>query len=358
MGEQEHVFVAMSGGVDSAVAAVQLLEAGYRVTGIHMRIWRDPAAQPAEHTQRRPDALAKSSAQLLGIHFVSLDVKDPFYRDVVQPFITQYLTGKTPNPCIFCNPQVKWGILQAYALKQGADCFATGHYARLDRTPSGKVRLLKAVDRTKDQSYMLCMLSQTQLRQTIFPLGEMTKEEVRVKADALKLPAAQQPDSQDLCFLGKGDYRNFLHRFSPESFQPGKIVDMQGKVLGEHNGLAFYTVGQRKGIRIAASEPYYVAGKDLQNNRLVVGFSDQIGRRYLKASCINWISGNPPETNRSYDVMIRYRADPVPGLLSLATENEIRLEFKQLLRGITPGQAAVLYSGEECLGGGVIQAID
>ena len=358
MGEQEHVFVAMSGGVDSAVAVVQLLEAGYRVTGIHMRIWRDPGAQPAENTQRRPDALAKSSAELLEIPFVSLDVKDPFYRDVVQPFITQYLNGKTPNPCIFCNPQVKWGILQAYAIKEGADCFATGHYARLDRTSSGKVRLLKAVDRMKDQSYVLSMLSQAQLRKTIFPLGEMTKEDVRVKAEAVKLPAAHQPDSQDLCFLGKGDYRDFLQRYSPESFQPGEIVDLQGRSLGEHHGLAFFTVGQRKGIRIAAPEPYYVAGKDLQKNRLIVGFADQVGKRYLKANYAHWISGNPPETNRSYDVMVRYRADPVPGLLSMAEENDFRLEFKQQLRGITPGQAAVLYCGEECLGGGVIQAID
>jgi len=358
MGEQEHVFVAMSGGVDSAVAAVQLLEAGYRVTGIHMRIWHDPAAQPAENTQRRPDVLAKSSAQILGIPFISLDVKDPFYRDVVQPFITQYLSGKTPNPCIFCNPQVKWGILQAYANQHGADCFATGHYARLDRAPAGKVRLLKAVDRTKDQSYVLSMLSQAQLRQTIFPLGEMTKEAVRVKANGLKLPAAHQPDSQDLCFLGKGDYRDFLQRYSPESFQPGEIVDLQGRSLGEHTGLAFYTIGQRKGIRIAAAEPYFVASKDLQKNRLVVGFADQVGKRYLQANRAHWISDNPPEINKSYDVIVRYRADPVPGLLFIATESNFRLEFKKQLRGITPGQAAVLYSGEECLGGGVIQAVD
>jgi len=355
MAEKEHVFIAISGGIDSAVAAVKLLETGYRVTGIYMRIWRDPASQSGDDKEN-PMGLAQSTAEFLGIPFISLDVRDAFYQDIVQPFITRYLAGQTPNPCLFCNPLVKWGILQTYAFTHGADLFATGHYARVEQLPSGKVRLLKASDQTKDQSYVLSMLSQAQLSRSCFPLGEMIKEDVRRKADALDLPAANQPESQDLCFLGKGDYRTFLRRVSPESFQPGEIVDVKGEVLGEHDGLAFYTIGQRKGIRIAASEPYFIADKDIPNNRLIVGFADQIGKTVLDAAQANWISGEPPRVGQIYDVMIRYRAKPVPGELSMATRDSFRLEFKKQLSGITPGQAAVLYLGEECLGGGVIQA--
>lgn len=355
MSEKGHVFIAISGGVDSAVASVKLLEAGYNVTGIHMRLWQDSALHP-EEIENNPADFARSTADTLNIPFVSLDVREKFYQNIVWPFITQYLSGQTPNPCLFCNPEVKWGILQAYAFTHGGDLFATGHYARIERMSSGKVRLLKAVDRTKDQSYVLSMLSQAQLSRSCFPLGEMTKEEVRCKAEALELPAANQPESQDLCFLGKGDYRAFLKRVSPESFRPGEIVDMQGKVLGKHEGLAFYTIGQRKGIRIAAQEPYFIADKDVQNNRLVVGFADQVGRMSLDAARANWISGEPPQTGMMYDVMIRYRAAPVSGVLSMSTKSSFRLEFNKRLRGITPGQAAVLYAGEECLGGGVIQA--
>lgn len=356
MVEKEHVFVAISGGVDSAVAAALLLEAGYNVTGIHMRVWEDAVSLSEASNHHSSVDLVRVTADFLGIPLFSLDVRDLFYNEIVEPFITQYLAGKTPNPCLFCNPEIKWGILQTYAFQQGADLFATGHYARIERLPSGEVRLLRAVDRTKDQSYVLSMLSQDQLRRTYFPLGEMTKKEVRVRAEALDLPAASQPESQDLCFLGKGDYRDFLRRVSPEAFQPGEIVDMYGKVLGEHEGLALYTVGQRKGIRIAAPEPYYVAKKDLQNNRLIVGFAYQVGRRTLNASHANWIAGEPPEANSICEVMIRYRAEPITGELSMVTGNDFRLEFKQQLRGITPGQVAVLYQGDVCLGGGVIQA--
>ena len=356
MGDMGHVFIAISGGVDSAVAAAKLLEAGYDMTGIHMRVWQDHDSQPQASGHQSVVDLAQSTADFLDIPIVFLDVRDRFYEDIVKPFINQYLSGQTPNPCLICNPGIKWGILQAYALERGADLFATGHYARLDRRSSGEVRLLKALDRTKDQSYVLAMLSQAQLDRSCFPLGQMTKEEVRIKADGLGLPTANQPDSQDLCFLGKGDYREFLKRISPEAFQPGEIADMQGKVLGEHNGLALYTIGQRKGIRIAAPEPFYVARKDLQGNRLIVGFVDQVGRASLKAADANWISGEPPEIEKDYDVMIRYRADPIAGCLSNATRDDFELEFKEQLRGITPGQVAVLYRGDECLGGGVIQA--
>ena len=355
MTSSEKIFVAMSGGVDSAVSAALLLKNGYWVTGIHMQTWQDPKWQAASKTLPSSVSLARKTADSLGIEFVCLDVRDRFYEKVVRKFVSQYLAGQTPNPCLFCNPQVKWGILQSHALEQGADYFATGHYARLESAESGQVRLLRGVDPTKDQSYVLSMLSQFQLSHSRLPLGGMTKNEVRMTAKKMDIPVADRQDSQDLCFLGDVDYRDFLQRFAPDSSQPGEIVDMQGRVLGEHNGLAFYTIGQRRGIRVAASEPYYVVGKDVKNNRLVVGYADQVGKNQLTATEANWISGSPPEVSETYTVMVRYRAKPAPAILLSATDTSFRLEFKQDLRGITPGQVAVLYQGEECLGGGIIQ---
>ena len=349
------IFVAMSGGVDSAVSAALLLKKGYQVTGIHMQTWQDPKWQAASKTLPSSVSLARKTADSLGIDFVCLDVRDRFYEKVVRQFVSQYLAGQTPNPCLFCNPQVKWGILQSHALEQGADFFATGHYARLEITESGQARLLRGVDPTKDQSYVLSMLSQFQLSHSRLPLGGMTKNEVRMTAKKMDIPVADRQDSQDLCFLGDVDYRDFLQRFAPDASQPGEIVDMQGRVLGEHNGLAFYTIGQRRGIRVAASEPYYVVGKDVKNNRLVVGYADQVGKNQLTATEANWISGSPPETGETYTVMVRYRAKHAPAVLLSVTQTSFRLEFKQDLRGITPGQVAVLYQGEECLGGGIIQ---
>lgn len=349
------VYVAMSGGVDSAVTAARLLAEGYQVTGIHMTTWKDPEWAEESKSLPDPSLLAKETCDLLGIPFISLDVSELFYERVVQEFVRHYLEGKTPNPCLFCNPQVKWGVLQAYALEKGADCFATGHYARIEHLLSGKVRLLRGVDPTKDQSYVLSMLSQFQLSRSLLPLGEMTKDEVRKEAFRLGLPVADRQDSQDLCFLGNVDYRDFLQRIAPKSAEPGKIVNIKGEVLGEHQGLAFYTVGQRKGIRVAAHEPYYVVGKDIENNRLVVGYGDQAGNTHLTAIQANWIAGEAPEVGECYSVMVRYRADPVVAKLTVVTCSDFRLEFNRQLRGISPGQVAVLYSNEECLGGGVIQ---
>lgn len=351
---RKHVFIALSGGVDSAVCAARLLEDGYQVTGIHMDTWKAP--DWAEGTQSEASAdLAQQTADFLGIPFISLDLKEIFFKEVVQSFIRKYLQGQTPNPCLFCNPQVKWGILQAYALEHGGDYFATGHYARIKRLDSGKVQLIKGIDQAKDQSYVLSLLSQDQLSKSFLPIGSLTKKEVRMEAQRLSLRVADRQDSQDLCFLGTGDYRDFLKRFAPEASQPGEIVTTDGEVVGEHQGLAFYTVGQRKGIRVAAAEPYYVVKKDIEQNRLIIGFSDRANDWRLQAAHTNWISGEPPNQNRTYDVMIRYRAKPMPAELTSVTENEFQLEFKEPLRGITPGQVAVLYEGEVCLGGGIIQ---
>jgi tRNA-specific 2-thiouridylase len=356
MNAKKHVFVAMSGGVDSAVCAARLLEEGHQVTGIHMSVWVDPKWRAATENQPAPVESARATAEGLSIPFVNLDIQDYFYEQVVRSFIRDYLDGLTPNPCLFCNPRVKWGLLQAYALSQGGDYFATGHYARLDRRPDGSVRLLRGVDRTKDQSYVLSMLSQEQLQKSLLPLGALTKSQVREQARELGLKAADRQDSQDLCFLGDVHYKDFLERFAAEASEPGEIVDLDGKVLGEHGGLAFYTIGQRKGIRIAAPEPYYVVAKDTEENQLVVGFAEQIGERTLTAGQANWIAGEPPQLGKAYDVMIRYRARPKPVRLLSVGMTDFRLEFMERVRGITPGQVAVLFDGETCLGGGVIHA--
>ena len=354
---KKHVFVAMSGGVDSTVTAVRLKDAGYQVSGIHMETWKDPKWLEAIQDGPNPARLAAEAAESIGVDFVSLDVREPFYNRVVRSFIEQYTAGRTPNPCLFCNPQVKWGILQEYALAQGADFFATGHYARIVDHESGQVQLLRGLDRTKDQSYVLSRLSQRQLSRSLLPLGEMTKAQVRAQARSLNLPVADRHDSQDLCFLGEVNYRDFLQRYAPQTAAPGQIVNTEGMILGEHEGLAFYTIGQRRGIRISAPEPYYVVAKDIENNRLIVGYADQAGKRHLAAVHPNWIMGDLPAGGEICDVMIRYRAKPVPATLLSTTSAEVRLEFNQPLRGITPGQVAVLYQGEVCLGSGIIESI-
>jgi tRNA-specific 2-thiouridylase len=319
-----------------------------------MEIWHDPAVHPSSINQPTTRQLSQLISEDLGIDFVSLDVRQRFYQDVVETFVNYYLEGQTPNPCLFCNPQIKWGILQSFALENGADYFATGHYARLERSKSGVFRLLKAVDQSKDQSYVLSMLTQSQLSKTLLPLGELKKSEVRARAQTSGLPAADRAESQDLCFLGQGDYRDFINRFSPGAIEPGDIVDVNGKVLGQHSGLPFYTIGQLKGIRIASSEPYYVIAKDLDQNQLVVGYAREAGAMFLTANHANWISGYAPQADQRYDVMIRYRSKPVSALLLDYKQGQFRLKFDHPLRGITPGQVVVLYQGEECLGGGVI----
>ena len=347
--------MAISGGVDSAVAAAILQEQGYDVTGIHMKTWQDP--HPTQDSQSVDNLMisAQATAESFNIPFISLDIRERFFKDVVKPFLKNYLAGETPNPCLFCNPQVKWGILQSYALAHGAEYFATGHYARIEPDGPNTVGLFRGLDKKKDQSYVLSMLTQAQLRQSLLPLGTWTKDAVRNKARDLGLNAVDQSESQDLCFISHGDYRDFLERFAPEPIQPGDIVDVNRKVLGQHQGLPFYTIGQRKGIRIAAEEPYYVIGKDPLNNLLVVGYAHQAIQEELIAVNPNWISGQPPMIGEVYDVMVRYRANPVPAILSSVTAGEFRLKFKQEIRGITPGQVAVLYLGKACLGGGIIK---
>ncbi len=350
------IVVAMSGGVDSSVAAALLVAQGYRVIGMMLRLWSEPGTED-ENRCCTPDAmgLARRVAANLGIPFYAVDVRERFYEVVVQSFITTYEQGATPNPCILCNRDIRWGVLLERALAFGADYLATGHYARLSPGDGGAIRLLRGKDVAKDQSYVLSVLDQPRLRRTLLPLGEYTKPEVRELARRFNLPVASRADSQDLCFLAGRDYRGFLDHYAPQTTRPGRIVDRTGKIIGEHRGLAFYTIGQRKGLGLFAPEPLYVLEKDLANNVLVVGAETALGRRELLAADVNWIAGAPPEQPLLAQVKIRYKAVEAAAVVTPLPGGEARVVFENPLRDITPGQRVVFYNGEECLGGGTIE---
>jgi len=347
----------MSGGVDSSVAAALLVEQGYRVTGVMLRLWSEVGCED-ENRCCTPDALAQARrvAAQLDIPFYVFDAKEVFYREVVQSFLDGYSQGQTPNPCVVCNRRVRWGFLWDRVKALGADYLATGHYARLERDEAGQVRLLRGLDERKDQSYVLSALSQEQLAHTLFPLGAMLKPEVRALAHRLGIAVADRPDSQDLCFLGAGDYRSFVARHRPEILKPGAIVDVNGRVVGEHQGLAFYTIGQRKGLKIAAPSPLYVLAKDLHRNVLVVGEAEALGQDHLMAVDASWISGIVPQSPFRAQVKIRYKANEVDGCVWADTPAAFRVQFEHPLRDITPGQRVVLYQQQVCLGGGTIAA--
>ena len=276
------VAVAMSGGVDSSVAAALLVEQGYRVIGIMLRLWSEPGCEDLNRCcTPQAMSLARQVAAHLGIPFYVLDAKQPFRATVVEAFFEGYARGVTPNPCLVCNRRIRWGFLLEHARALGAERFATGHYARLRRLPDGTVQLLKGRDAAKDQSYVLAMLSQEQLQRTLLPIGEYTKAEVRALAERFGLPVAQRPDSQDLCFLAGQDYRDFLARHRPDTLRPGPILTPDGQEIGRHRGLAFYTIGQRKGLGLAAPRPLYVLDKDPARNALIVGPAEALGRRAL-----------------------------------------------------------------------------
>lgn len=292
---------------------------------------------------------------MLGIPFYALDVQERFRNTVVESFIQGYENGLTPNPCLVCNREIRWGFMLDQALALGADFLATGHYARVERGEDGDIRLFKAVDPNKDQSYVLSGLNQEQLRHSMFPLGGLKKSEVRELARQFSLPVAERADSQDLCFLAGGDYREFLLRYADKGTRPGKIVTRQGNVLGEHQGLSAFTIGQRKGLGIAAPEPFYVLEKNLAENTLVIGYEKELGQSTLRTGVVNWISGRAPVMDLRVQVKIRYRADLAWGILHPMQDGSSVVEFERSMRDITAGQQAVFYDGDQVLGGGIIQ---
>lgn len=345
----------MSGGVDSSVAAALLVEQGYEVIGLMLRLWAE--AGGAANRCCTPDAVADARrvADQLGIPFYVRDYKDTFKQTVVDFFIEGYAQGVTPNPCVVCNRDIRFDKLLKEALSLGGDYLATGHYAWVQQSGDGAFQLRKGIDPTKDQSYILYTLTQERLARVLFPLGRHTKAEIRQIAEAKKLPVFNRPDSQDLCFLGQGDYRAFLQRRAPEVVQPGPIVTTAGKVLGQHQGLAFYTIGQRKGLGIAAPEPLYVLRLDTASNSLVVGSLDALGQTELTARQVTYISGQPPAGTIEVTAKIRYKAREMEATLTPLPDARARLTFAEPLRDITPGQSVVFIQGEQILGGGIIE---
>lgn len=349
------VVVAMSGGVDSSVAAALLLQQGYEVIGMMMRLWSEPGMED-QNRCCTPDALAQARrvANQLNIPFYAVDARVAFYDAIVTNFVSDYAQGLTPNPCINCNRHIRWTFLLQRALSIGAQFMATGHYVRLVQQ-EGIIRLQQAVDLHKDQSYVLHVLTQEQLKHALFPLGGYTKPQVRQLARDFNLPVAERAESQDLCFLGEGDYRSFLERNSPNIKSSGPIFASDGKLLGEHHGLAFYTIGQRKGIPVNSSTPLYVIRKDMHRNALIVGKLEDLGQDHLTAEHINWVDGNPPLQSRHLMVKIRYKAQPVRALVTPLPDQSAYVQFEQNLRDITPGQAAVFYDQDMVVGGGIIR---
>ncbi len=353
----EKVVVALSGGVDSSVAVALLKQQGYEVVGLTLRLWTDPAHSPSGHSP--PVSNSVSAARLttaaLDIPLHVVDIAETFHREIVQFFLNEYGRGVTPNPCVCCNQLVKWGILLEQALALGADYLATGHYARRRIAGNGRYELVRAEDHSKDQTYVLHVLTQERLRHAIFPLGGYLKTEVRKLAREFGLSAANRSDSQDLCFLAGEDYRDFIRRNAPQAAIPGSILTRAGEMIGMHQGLAFYTIGQRKGLGISSPEPLYVLAKDSASNALIVGARSELGSRGLTAQSVNWISGYAPAEPFRAQVKTRYTAKEAWALVTPVEGNGVDVLFDVPQRDITPGQAAVIYDHDIVLGGGLIQ---
>ena len=354
-GKKPRVVVAMSGGVDSSVAAALLVEQGYDVVGMMLRLWSEDGG--AANRCCTLDAIddARAIAGMLGIPFYVRDYKDIFKKIIVDPFIEAYAAGQTPNPCLTCNRVIRFEMLLNEALALGAEYLVTGHYARVRQNESGEWELWRGIDPTKDQSYVLHSLNQQNLPHVFFPLGEYTKEQVRKMAEDFDLPVFNKPDSQDLCFSGDGGYRGFLRRNAPETLIPGEIVDTRGNVLGEHSGLPNYTIGQRKGLGIYRPEPTFVIALDPAHNRVIVGSRAELGRDELTAHSVSYVSGKPPAEPIRVQAKIRYKSRPVPATVTPLANNRLHAKFDSPLPDITPGQGFVFYDGDKVLGGGTIE---
>lgn len=351
----KHVVVAMSGGVDSSVAAAIMVEKGYRVTGIMLKLWTADCF-PQENACCTPESIeqAREVAGLLDIPFYVIDARNEFKSAIVDRYIDMNYEGKTPNPCYWCNQEIRWGHLLDKTLSLGADFLVTGHYANIKNDENGIHHLFKGIDSKKDQSYVLSGLNQRQLAHTLLPLGDLTKDDVRKKANELNLPVARKPDSQDLCFIGNQDYRLFLIQNSGRVNDPGKIIDKYGKIIGFHEGLQNFTIGQRKGLGAGNKGPVFVLSKNRDTNEIVVGSKNDLLFTKIRIGPMNWISGVKPEKEIEYEVKIRYKAKQQPGKLINAEENYCHFQFYSPVRDATPGQIAALYDKDEVIGSGEI----
>lgn len=356
--------VAMSGGVDSSLAAALLQEQGHAVTGITMHLWEgdEDGIYESQCCSQEMVAGARRVCAQLGIPYYVFNYEQEFRRDVIQYFIDEYAHGATPNPCLACNRDLKFRVLLERAQMLGFDYLATGHYARIESaeaaesSPGEEVgyRLLRGVDRSKDQSYVLYMLQQKELAHILFPLGDMDKPSVRRLARERKLATADRPESQDICFIPDNNYRRFLREEMPEIFQPGPILDHEGREIGQHQGLPQYTVGQRKGLGLATTQPLFVTGIDTARNALVVGPAAMALRDSCCVGQASFIDGRWPANPFTCEVQVRIHAKAARAEVLPLDNGMLKVCFTQPQRALTPGQAAVFYLGDRVLGGGRI----
>ncbi len=357
MARRKRIVVAMSGGVDSSTAAALLKQQGHEVIGIGLTL-----SESQVRGESPPSCCgiagmddARRVASRTGIPFYVLNYRDIFEKAVIDYFCLSYLNGRTPNPCVECNRVVKFGPLLKLADSLGADHVATGHYARVRQDHlTGRYVLEKGLDADKDQSYFLYPLSQEQLSRALFPLGEMTKGQTRELARSFGLDVCDKPASQDICFLENGDYRRFLAERHPESLRPGPIVDTRGQTLGQHRGIAFYTVGQRKGLGIAAGEPLYVLAVDKATGTVVVGSREELIKSRISVKDVNWIAFEEPPDRLELSVKIRYRQQEFRATVSREDDSRVVVSFATPHAAAAPGQSAVFYDGDVVVGGGII----
>ena len=355
---QKKALVAMSGGVDSAVAALLLKEQGYDTAGITMMLWSDNAQivdndLPSDLDQNCIDA--KNTAKILGIPHHSVAYGDTFKRNVIDSFIKEYALGLTPNPCVFCNKHIKFGVLLDKALSLGYPYLATGHYARIERDISGRYLLKKAVDESKDQSYFLWSLSKDILPHIIFPLGKYTKPTIRAMAEQHKFSSAHRSDSQDICFISDGDYVSFISNNSSVKITPGNFIDINNNVLGKHNGMINYTIGQRKGLGIAFGRPMFVGAKNAVTNTVTLCEDSELYRTTLTARSINLIACDSITSPIRLKAKIRYRHTEAEATVEQISNDRLFVQFDMPQRAVASGQSLVLYDGDTVVGGGIIE---
>lgn len=358
---KKHIVVGLSGGVDSSVTALLLKEQGYEVTGLFMKNWEDD--DDDEYCNSKQDLIdAVSVAEQIGIDIEAVNFSKEYKDRVFANFLSEYEAGRTPNPDILCNAEIKFRAFLDHAMAMGADQIATGHYAQVRENPTkpGKYQLMKADDGSKDQSYFLYRLNQEQLSKTLFPLGKYLKREVREMARNAGFANAEKKDSTGICFIGERPFQEFLARYLPR--KPGEMRTPEGKVVGEHEGLMYYTLGQRQGLKIGGSkdsngQPWFVSGKDMDKNELIVVQGHDhplLLNDALKAGQISWVDPETPQTNWVYAAKTRYRQADAPCELDAIREDEIEVHFGQKQWAVTPGQSAVVYESNVCLGGGII----
>jgi tRNA-specific 2-thiouridylase len=352
---QKRVVVAMSGGVDSSVAALMLARQGYEVIGVSLRLFSDerPNAAPLNRGCCSAEDIedARRVCQLIGARHYVVNAEREFREFVINYFLREYQSGRTPHPCIACNDRIKFDFLLERALALEASLVATGHYARIQQEADGTFHLLRAIDKNKDQSYVLFGLSQEQLGRLSFPVGNLTKLEIRQLALEADLPVAGKPDSQEICFIPMGDYRAFLKK--EQTLVPGKIVNLAGQVLGDHPGIGFFTIGQRRGLGITSDHPLYVIDLEPKTHRVIVGTEEALYATGLRASKVNWIDGLPVDNPIDVLVKTRYKSIDIPATL-IPNGSSVEIRFQTPQRAVTPGQAVVFYQGDRLLGGAFI----